>query len=92
MFQGKAAYVLDNLPLMSPKSCPQSQGSSHATLALGMITREVSEWEERLLTIRSTLQTIIDTIHGGGILTSQEEMICCFLVGNTIPNCWRVRK
>ncbi len=81
---------MDNLPLMSPTSYSQSQGSSLAVLALGMISQEVSEWEERLLTIRSTLKTIIDTVDGGGILTTQQEIICCCLMGSTIPVCWSV--
>ena len=90
-FCEKATNILDNLPSITSKVLyPQSHNYSCAVLAMDMIIREVSEWEERLLAIRTTLQTIIDTIHNGGILTNLQESICRCVVENTVPKCWSV--
>ena len=75
---------------------PSFTGHMHAhccpdtMIFVDMINREVSEWEGRLSAIRNILQDIVDTIHGGGMLSDSQDSICCCLVGNSTPECWSV--
>ena len=83
-------YILDNLPSLDLSGHMHARCCPDTMIFVDMINREVSEWEGRLSAIRNILQDIVDTIHGGGMLSDSQDSICCCLVGNSTPECWSV--